>query len=61
MANAVCCMNFRDPNVGRSFAVAKWVYCALFTVVTVVTWVLRDYSDQVRAGCGCDCDCDCEA
>jgi hypothetical protein len=47
-ASVVCCFQLTDPAIGRSYAVSKWAYCILFTIVTVVTWVLRDYSDQVR-------------
>jgi hypothetical protein len=49
---AVCCCALRDPHVGRSYAIAKWAYCGLFTVITIVTWVLRDYSDEVRSLAG---------
>ncbi|KIZ04409.1 Serine incorporator 3 [Monoraphidium neglectum] len=45
-SQTVCCLVLRDEHIARSFAVAKWTYCALFTVVTVITWVLRDYSDD---------------
>lgn len=44
--NIVCCLKFRDENVAKSYAIAKWTYCALFTVITVVAWVLRDYSQE---------------
>jgi hypothetical protein len=40
-SQTVCCLVLHDEHIARSFAVAKWTYCALFTVVTVITWVLR--------------------
>lgn len=44
--NAVCCLVVQDANISRSYTIAKWVYCFLFTVLSVVTWVLRDYSEE---------------
>lgn len=45
-ANVVCCMVVRDKNVAHSYAVAKWGYCALFALVSIVAWVLSDHGEQ---------------
>lgn len=44
--NVVCCFVLRDENIARSYAIAKWSYCTLFTLITIVTWVLRDYGED---------------
>jgi len=48
-ASVVCCFVLKDAKISRSYSIAKWSYCALFTLITIVTWVLRDYSEQVGA------------
>ena len=42
---AVCCFVIHE-DVSRSFTISKWLYCALFTIVTVITWVLKTYSEE---------------
>lgn len=39
-----CCFQF-GVDLRRELAVSKWVYCILFTVVQVVTWLLRTYGE----------------
>lgn len=51
--NVVCCLKFRDENVAKSYAIAKWTYCALFTIITIVTWVLRWVAVPGMWGQGC--------
>ncbi|KAI8466033.1 MAG: serine incorporator/TMS membrane protein [Monoraphidium minutum] len=41
----VCCLVLRDEQLSKSYTIAKWAYCALFTLVSIITWVLRDYSE----------------
>ncbi|KAF8068250.1 SERINC3 [Scenedesmus sp. PABB004] len=42
--NALCCLSTGgEPR--HALGVAKWVYCSLFGVVTVVTWLLRTYGE----------------
>lgn len=41
----MCCFVL-DQDVHRAFSVSKWVHCSLFLVITVVTWVLKEYSTQ---------------
>lgn len=40
----LCCLN-TGGDVRRALLVAKWAYCGLFTVVVVVTWLLRSYGE----------------
>lgn len=44
--NSFCCFSLAPENLRRELAVAKWVYCGLFTLVTVVTWLLHSFGDD---------------
>jgi hypothetical protein len=37
----VCGVVFRDEHLALSYKLAKWAYCLLFTIVSIITWVLR--------------------
>lgn len=41
----LCCLSI-GGDIRRELSVAKWVYCILFTIVTVVTWLLRSYGES---------------
>ena len=34
-----------EARLGRLFAAAKWVYGASYLLLSIVTWLLRDYAD----------------
>jgi hypothetical protein len=40
-----CCLS-TGQDIKRELLISKWVYCVLFTVVQVVTWLLRSYGEQ---------------
>jgi hypothetical protein len=39
-----CCYQY-GADIRRELTVSKWAYCILFTIVQVVTWLLRSYGD----------------
>jgi hypothetical protein len=43
-SNPFCCFQY-GVDLQRSLKVSKWVYCILFTIVQVVTWLLRSYGE----------------
>eukprot|EP00879_Flechtneria_rotunda_P002887 GHRR01003103.1.p1 GENE.GHRR01003103.1~~GHRR01003103.1.p1 ORF type:complete len:394 (+),score=41.53 GHRR01003103.1:350-1531(+) len=45
IANPLCCFS-TGADIKRELNVSKWVYCILFTIVTVVTWLLRTYGEE---------------
>jgi hypothetical protein len=44
--NVFCYVVPPTEEVRRQFNIAKWVYCTTFALVAVITWLLRDYSDE---------------
>lgn len=41
----LCCFAWGERDIRRELNVSKWVYCILFTIVTVVSWLLRSYGE----------------
>lgn len=39
-----CCFQY-GADVRRELLISKWVYCSLFTIVQIVTWLLRSYGE----------------
>ncbi|WIA11059.1 hypothetical protein OEZ85_011211 [Tetradesmus obliquus] len=44
MLGPFCCFS-SGADVRRELTVAKWAYCILFTIVTIVTWLLRSFGE----------------
>lgn len=47
-AEAFCCFII-NGDVASGFRIARWVYTVAFLLVAVVTWLLRDYADEIFA------------
>lgn len=43
---SLCCYVARSNDTVQQFNIAKWTYCCCFSIVAVITWLLRDYADD---------------
>lgn len=45
LGGPLCCFAYGERDIRRELNVSKWIYCILFVIVTVVSWLLRSYGE----------------